>query len=158
MCICQRKILWESVTATKTHPRRHARESVLRALYALNFLEENPKEVLTKILNIPESYEKESDANYIDLLYSSVLKHTEKADSIIKNNLQNWDFKRIAELDKILLRMGIVEILFIDDVPPKASITEMVEISKVYSTEESPNFINGILDSVYNNYKNKTKS
>ena len=158
MCICQRKILWESVTAIKTHPRRHARESVLRALYALNFLEEKPKEVLTKILNIPESYEKESDANYIDLLFSSVLKHTVKADSIIKNNLQNWDFKRIAELDKILLRMGIVEILFIDDVPPKASITEMVEISKVYSTEESPNFINGILDSVYNNYKNKTKS
>ena len=50
MYICQRKILWESVTATKTHPRRHARESVLRALYALNFLEENPKEVLIKIL------------------------------------------------------------------------------------------------------------
>ena len=150
MCICQRKILWESVTATKIHPRRHARESVLMALYALKFLEENPKEVLTKILNIPKSYERESDANYIDLLYSSVLNHKEKADSIIKNNLQNWDFKRIAELDKILLRMGIVEILFIDDVPPKASITEMVEISKVYSTEESPNFINGILDSVYN--------
>ena len=146
------------MTVSKIHPRRHARESVLKALYALNFLEENPEEVLTKVLNIPESNEKESDANYIDLLYSSVLKHTEKADSIIKNNLQNWDFKRIAELDKILLRMGIVEILFIDDVPPKASITEMVEISKVYSTEESPNFINGILDSVYNNYINKTKS
>ena len=91
-------------------------------------------------------------------LFDSVLKHTEKADSIIKNNLQNWDFKRIAELDKILLRMGIIEILFIDQVPPKVSITEMVEISKVYSTEESPKFINGILDSVYNNYMKHKKS
>ena len=146
------------MTVSKVHPRRYSRESVLRALYAFNFLEEDPKEVLTKILNIPESYEKKNDASYVELLYDSVLKHTEKADSLIKNNLQNWDFKRIAELDKILLRMGIVEILFIDDVPPKASITEMVEISKVYSTEESPNFINGILDSVYNNYINKIKS
>ena len=51
--------------------------------------------------------------------------------------------------------MGICEILFIEDVPPKASISEMVEISKVYSTEESPSFINGILDSVYKNYKKK---
>ncbi len=146
------------MTVSKVHPRRYARESVLRALYALNFLEENPKEVLTKILNIPESYEKKIDASYVELLYGSVLKHTEKADSIIKKNLQNWDFKRVAELDKILLRMGIIEILFIDDVPPKASITEMVEISKIYSTDDSPNFINGILDSVYNNYINKTKS
>jgi transcription antitermination protein NusB len=146
------------VTVSKIHPRRHARESVLKALYALNYLEESPKEVLTKILNIPESYEEENDATYIELLYNSVLKHTEKADSLIKNNLQNWDFKRIAELDKILLRMGVTEILFIDEVPPKASITEMVEISKVYSTEESPKFINGILDSVYNNYMKHKKS
>ena len=92
------------------------------------------------------------------MLYESVLKHTEKVDSLIKKNLQNWDFKRIAELDKILLRMGVCEMLFIDDVPPKASITEMVEISKVYSTDESPTFINGILDSVYNNYINQKKS
>ena len=146
------------MTVSKIHPRRYARESVLRALYALNHLEENPKEVLIKVLNIPETHEKENDASYIELLYHSVLKHTEKADSLIKSNLQNWDFKRIAELDKILLRMGIIEILYIDDVPPKASITEMVEISKVYSTEESPNFINGILDSVYNDYLNQKKS
>ena len=50
--------------------------------------------------------------------------------------------------------MGVCELLFIEDVPPKTSISEMVEISKIYSTEESPNFINGILDAVYKNYKN----
>tara|TARA_B110000438_G_C15771808_1_gene632232 strand:+ start:1086 stop:1526 length:441 start_codon:yes stop_codon:yes gene_type:complete len=146
------------VTISKVHPRRSARESVLKALYAHNYLEENSKEVLSKVLNILKDNEKNYDTSYVELLYESVLKHTEKVDSLIKKNLQNWDFKRIAELDKILLRMGVCEMLFIDDVPPKASITEMVEISKVYSTDESPTFINGILDAVYNNYINQKKS
>tara|TARA_X000000368_G_scaffold81725_1_gene61631 strand:- start:555 stop:719 length:165 start_codon:yes stop_codon:yes gene_type:complete len=51
--------------------------------------------------------------------------------------------------------MGICEIFFIEEVPPKVSISEMVEISKVYSTDESPSFINGILDAVYKDFQKK---
>jgi N utilization substance protein B len=58
-------------------------------------------------------------------------------------------------LDKILLRMGISEIYHISDVPPKVTITEMVEIAKEYSTEESSSFVNGILDTIYKNYNEK---
>ena len=140
----------------KNHPRRNARESVLKALYAYNYLDENPENVLTKTLDLL-SKEKHNDTFFINTLYNSVLINCDMADSMIKKNLENWEFGRIAQLDKILLRMGICEIFFIDDVPPKASISEMVEISKVYSTEESPSFINGILDSVYKDYK-KNKS
>ena len=140
----------------KNHPRRNARESVLKALYAYNYLDENPENVLTKTLDLL-SKEKQNDTFFINTLYNSVLINCDMADNIIKKNLENWEFGRIAQLDKILLRMGICEIFFIDDVPPKASISEMVEISKVYSTEESPSFINGILDSVYKDYK-KNKS
>ena len=53
--------------------------------------------------------------------------------------------------------MGICEIYFLDDIPPKVSISEMVEISKVYSTDESPVFINGILDTVYKDFQKKGK-
>ena len=60
-------------------------------------------------------------------------------------------------MDKVLLRMGICEIYFLDDIPPKVSISEMVEISKVYSTDESPVFINGILDTVYKDFQKKEK-
>ena len=140
----------------KNYPRRNARESVLKALYAYNYLDENPENVLTKTLDLL-SKEKHSDTFFINTLYNSVLINCDMADNMIKKNLENWEFGRIAQLDKILLRMGICEIFFIDDVPPKASISEMVEISKVYSTEESPGFINGILDSVYKDYK-KNKS
>ena len=81
----------------------------------------------------------------------------EWADQIIKKHLQNWDFGRVAKVDKVLLRMGICEIYFLDDIPPKVSISEMVEISKVYSTDESPVFINGILDTVYKDFQKKEK-
>ena len=81
----------------------------------------------------------------------------EWADQIIEKHLQNWEFNRVAKVDKILLRMGICEIYFLDDIPPKVSISEMVEISKVYSTDESPVFINGILDTVYKDFQKKEK-
>ena len=70
-------------------------------------------------------------------------------------HLQNWEFSRVDQIDRLLLRMGICEIFFIEEVPPKVSISEMVEISKVYSTDESPSFINGILDAVYKDFQKK---
>ena len=81
----------------------------------------------------------------------------EWADQIIEKHLQNWEFNRVAKVDLVLLRMGICEIYFLDDIPPKVSISEMVEISKVYSTDESPVFINGILDTVYKDFQKKEK-
>ena len=77
------------------------------------------------------------------------------ADKVITSHLQNWEFDRIAQIDRLLLRMGICEIFFLKDIPPKVSISEMVEISKIYSTDESPGFINGILDAVYKDYQKK---
>ena len=139
---------------SKIHPRRSAREFVLKALYAHSYLQENPKTILSRILDILPNQAEKNDNLYVEILYESVLKHCNTVDDIIKKNLQNWEFDRVAQLDKILLRMGVCELLFIEDVPPKTSISEMVEISKIYSTEESPNFINGILDAVYKNYKN----
>ena len=94
-----------------------------------------------------------NDSAYIEKLYSLVLNNNELTDKLIKKNLKNWKFNRVAQLDKILLRMGICEIFFMDDIPPKASITEMVEIAKIYSTEDSSSFINGVLDSVYKEIK-----
>ena len=53
--------------------------------------------------------------------------------------------------------MGICEIYFVNDIPPKVTITEMVEIAKIYSTDESPIFINGILDAVFKDYLKENK-
>ena len=135
------------------HPRRNAREGVLEALFAQEYSKEKPKLVLDRILDSNPNRKKSSE--FIEVLFFCVLENVNWADDQIKVHLQNWEFSRVAQIDRLLLRMGICEIFFIEEVPPKVSISEMVEISKVYSTDESPSFINGILDAVYKDFQKK---
>ena len=67
----------------------------------------------------------------------------------ISKFLENWELGRIALLDNLILQMAVCELLFFDDVPPKVSISEAIEIAKKYSTDDSSGFVNGILDSVF---------
>ncbi len=144
------------MTTSNLHPRRNAREGVLQALYAQLFSEDEPNLILNRVL---DTYpERKKNSEFISLLFHCVLDHADWADDIIKSRLQNWEFDRVAQVDLVLLRMGICEIFYMDDIPPKVSISEMVEISKVYSTEESSGFINGILDAVYKDYKQQEKN
>jgi len=141
---------------SKIHPRRVARESVLQALYAQQFSEDEPAIVLNRIMALYP--EKKKNSKFISSLFQCVLDHVDWANDMIKSHLQNWEFDRVAQIDRVLLRMGICEIFYMDDIPPKVSISEMVEISKVYSTEESSGFINGILDAVYKEFQQKNKN
>jgi len=88
--------------------------------------------------------------SYIKKLYKVTIDNKKEVDNIIKDKLNNWDMKRVAAIDKAILRMSISEMLYIDEIPPKVSITEGVEIAKVFSTDDSSSFVNGILDAVYN--------
>jgi N utilization substance protein B len=141
---------------SKIHPRRVSRESVLQALYAQQFSEDEPAIVLNRIMTLYP--EKKKNFKFILSLFQCVLDHVDWANDMIKSHLQNWEFDRVAQIDRVLLRMGICEIFYMDDIPPKVSISEMVEIAKVYSTEESSGFINGILDAVYKEFQQKNKN
>jgi N utilization substance protein B len=79
-------------------------------------------------------------------------------DELIKNRSKNWDFDRITLIDKLILRMALVEMIYVDEVPPKVSIAEGVEIAKQFSTDDSSSFINGILDAVYNEIVKKKEN
>jgi N utilization substance protein B len=147
---------WGNVTTPNIHPRRIAREGVLEGLFAHQFSDDEPALVLRRVVDTNPARKKSSD--FIALLFHCVLDHVDWADEQIKTHLQNWEFDRVAQVDRVLLRMGICEIFFIDDVPPKVSISEMVEISKIYSTDDSPGFINGILDAVYKDYQKQEKT
>ena len=138
---------------SKIHPRRIARESVLQALYAQQFSDDEPAIVLNRIMALYP--EKKKNSKFISSLYQCVLDHLDWANEMIKSHLQNWEFDRVAQIDQVLLRMGICEIFYMDEIPPKVSISEMVEISKVYSTDESSGFINGILDAVFKEFQHK---
>ena len=135
------------------HPRRIARESVMQALYAQELNNETPEDILDLYA---KSYNSADDTDYMRLLYFCVIENKTWADEMICKCLENWEYERVAIVDKILLRMGVSEIYHMDDIPPKVSISEMVEIAKVFSTEESSSFVNGILDTIYKNFKDKS--
>jgi len=134
------------------HPRRKAREVTMQALYALEINNGFPKDVLELC---DDSFNNSENDIYTRELFNCVVEKQSWADDLISQCLENWEYGRVAILDKILLRMGVSEIYHMDDVPPKVSISEMVEIAKVYSTEESSSFVNGILDTIYKNYNEK---
>ena len=134
------------------HPRRKAREVTMQALYALEINNGFPKDVLELC---DDSFNNSENDIYTKELFNCVVEKKSWADDLISQCLENWEYGRVAILDKILLRMGVSEIYHMDDVPPKVSISEMVEIAKVYSTEESSSFVNGILDTIYKNYNEK---
>jgi len=68
---------------------------------------------------------------------------------LIKPKLKNWDAERIASLDMILLQMGICEFLYFDTIPTKVTINEYIDLAKAYSTPQSGQFINGLLDNIH---------
>ena len=132
-----------------------AREGVLEALFSHEYSDVERKITINRVLeNVPE---RKANLGFITNLFNNVLDNSKWADKLIEEHLQNWEFDRVAKVDKVLLKMGICEIYFLEDIPPKVTISEMVEISKVYSTDESPNFINGILDAVYKDFQKKEK-
>ncbi len=98
---------------------------------------------------------KKNIQNYgVDLASMTVQKY-ESLDEEIISRSKNWDSSRITLMDKLILRMVIAEILYIDHVPPKVSIAEGIEIAKIMSTDDSSAFVNGILDSFYNDWTSK---
>ncbi|MCE5271223.1 transcription antitermination factor NusB [bacterium] len=75
--------------------------------------------------------------------------HTDEIDELFIGCLQNWSIHRLAVLDKLMLRLAITEFLYIGDVPPKVTINEYVQLAHFFGTEDSPRFLNGVLDAVY---------
>lgn len=82
-------------------------------------------------------------------LLNTTLEKREHLLEIIKPKLKNWDADRIALLDMILMQMGVAEFLYFDTIPPKVTINEYIDIAKEYSTPQSGQFVNGILDGIH---------
>ena len=87
--------------------------------------------------------------SFADGLLKSVLEKKEVSMELIKPKLKNWDADRIATLDMILMQMGVCEFLFFETIPPKVTINEYIDLAKEYSTPQSGQFVNGILDNIH---------
>jgi len=82
-------------------------------------------------------------------LLMTVVEKKEVLMDLIKPKLKNWDADRIATLDMILMQMGVAEFLYFETIPPKVTINEYIDLAKDYSTPQSGQFINGILDNIH---------
>ena len=82
-------------------------------------------------------------------LLNTVLDKKEHLESYIVPKLKNWDAERIAALDMIIMKMGVAEFLYFETIPPKVTINEYIDIAKEYSTQQSGQFMNGILDNIH---------
>jgi transcription antitermination protein NusB len=88
-------------------------------------------------------------AQFAKSLLATVIEKKEHIEGLIFPKLKNWDAERIASLDMILMRMGVAELLYFETIPPKVTINEYIELAKEYSTTQSGQFVNGILDSIH---------
>ncbi len=135
------------MTPGKIHPRRLGRESVLKALYALELSNDPPEKILADLFR-REQFD-ENTHLFVTILFNTSVKYKDWCEDQVSNHLVNWNLDRVALLDRLILQMAISEIHYLDDIPPKVSISEAIEIAKIYSTEESSSFVNGILDAVF---------
>ncbi len=85
---------------------------------------------------------------YAEILLRLVGNNLPRIDRVIREHLTNWSFSRLSVIDRNVLRLGVAELLYVDDVPDGVSVHEMVALAARYSTPESPRFVKGVLDAV----------
>ncbi len=129
--------------------RRIARELGLKLLYQLELVRPEAYEATAR--TFWEDHPADTDVElFSSLLVKTVVDNQPTIDNIIKESVDNWELNRIARVERNLLRLATAEMLYLDDVPPKASINEAIEIAKMYgSTKRSFQFVNGVLNNVY---------
>ena len=135
--------------SVQTFRRSDEREFAFQMLYAKEFNQDPWQQQLDRL----EEKEQKKITAYVKKLMSVYDEHNSELDKMIAKRLKNWELKRIAIIDKVILRMALSEIFYFDDIPPEVSINEAIELAKKYSTARSGKFINGVLDAIYRKSK-----
>ena len=133
--------------------RRSSRELTLKFLYQLEMNKGNIEEQMKIFIERNSSYGEVED--FMESLVKSIYKEMEEIDKIIQECSDNWVLDRMTVIDRNILRMGTCELLFDFLTPPKVVINEAIDIAKKYGNEDSPEFINGILDKIYKKIEHK---
>ena len=133
--------------------RTLSREFALKALYQHDVREELTEE---KLEALAESEALPEVPEFGRELTQGVLERQESLDEIIQETAENWRLDRMPIVDRNILRLATYELLFRDDTPPKVTINEAIELAKKFSTENSPMFVNGVLDKIFSTHGEET--
>jgi len=127
--------------------RTKAREYALQVLYQLDIRRGDTAETLQEFWDARQPAPEVKA--FAQQLAEGTMSHAQEIDQLISAHADNWDMKRMAVVDRNILRLGVFELLYVTDVPPSVCIDEAIELAKRFGDAESAKFINGILDAIH---------
>ena len=129
--------------------RREAREELMKLLFESEFrAEEDVKEVYATSKENREL----ADDEYINRAYFGIMEKKEEIDKVIGENAHGWRTDRLGRVSRAVLRIGVYELMYEDDIPHSVTINEAVELIKKYDDKKARPFVNGVLNSVKDKY------
>ncbi len=126
--------------------RRKSREAALQVLYQWDVTRRDREKGLSHFTDY--SLPEERKDPFSEAIVQGVLDHWREIDRLIERYSENWSLERIASIDRTILRIAIFELLYREDIPPKVTLNEAVDLGKRFGSENSGGFINGILDRI----------
>ena len=126
--------------------RRKAREIALQVLYGLNFVDIDVEKALDLFWG--NFVAPKTAKEFAAFLVQGTCEHKEELDKLIAGCSDNWSLGRMSKVDINILRLAVFEFLYCDDIPPKVTLNEAVDLGKTFGSENSGSFINGILDAL----------
>lgn len=124
--------------------RRRAREIALKVIFEHEFTGQSFESIQDRMLL--EEKASPDTAQFLQVLLKIVDDNLSQINEKIERQSNHWKLGRMASVDRNILRLGVAEILYFDEVPKSVTINEYLEIAKKFGTEESSSFVNGILD------------
>lgn len=129
--------------------RTQAREFALQILYQIDITRDEPERVIENFWQ----NQKDSEAggtvkDFSNCIVRGVMQHFDTINDKISKYAKNWQLKRMAVVDRNILRLASFELLFLSEIPPKVTLNEAIELTKRFSGTEAAKFVNGILDKV----------
>ncbi len=145
----------------RLHVKRLGREMGMQYLFRCDMTSSTPSmedwrfffEMIREEHGLRDNRYARKGREYAELLFTGVAVHRDEIDAIIRERSENWDFDRLAIVDRNIMRLAVYEMLFVPSVPPVVSINEAVEIARDYSGEKAGSFINGVLNGIKDRLK-----
>jgi len=134
-------------------PNRHLLRTVfMQTLYEWDFYKKDSKRIDDFIKqNMQEFVKSQDGVEFVKEKIEGVIKEIENIDKVIEQAAPDWPLDQIAMVDRNVLRLGVYELLFAEDIPPKVAINEAIELGKSFGGKSSGKFINGVLGGIYKN-------
>ena len=130
--------------------RTLARDAALKILYQAELTKREVEPTAVKFWGYEQTEPVDTEVReFAHRIIVGVEKERDKIDEKISSYATNWQLKRMAVIDRNILRIGVFELLYASDIPPKVTINEAVELAKRYGDLDSSKFVNGILDKVH---------